>query len=127
MIDFSLDFSGLNDISKDLELLSKAETNKVLRDSTRAGAEVVRREVVSTAPVRTGKTKRNVVVITQKARRRGEISSGVHIRGVNPETGNSDNTMEKTIPTMPFTGDSLSSEPRKWPQNHLCARHLTRR
>ncbi|EBG8067292.1 HK97 gp10 family phage protein [Salmonella enterica] len=102
MINFSLDFSGLNDISKDLELLSKAETNKVLRDSTRAGADVVRREVVSTAPVRTGKTKRNVVVITQKARRRGEISSGVHIRGVNPETGNSDNTMKKDDPNNAF-------------------------
>ncbi|EAA2042786.1 HK97 gp10 family phage protein [Salmonella enterica subsp. enterica serovar Lome] len=102
MIDFSLDFSGLNDIAKDLELLSKAETNKVLRDSTRAGAEVVRREVVSTAPVRTGKTKRNVVVITQKARRRGEISSGVHIRGVNPETGSSDNTMKKDDPNNAF-------------------------
>jgi HK97 gp10 family phage protein len=37
--------------------------------------------------------KKNVVVVTQ-SRRRGEISSGVHIRGVNPRTGNSDNTMK---------------------------------
>jgi HK97 gp10 family phage protein len=46
------------------------------------------------APEKTGKLKKNVVVVTQKSRRRGEISSGVHIRGVNPRTGNSDNTMK---------------------------------
>ncbi|WP_349645171.1 HK97-gp10 family putative phage morphogenesis protein [Enterobacter hormaechei] len=91
MIETSLDFSGLNDIAKDLEALSRAENNKVLRDATRAGAEVLKEEVIARAPVRTGKLKKNVVVVTQKSRRRGEISSGVHIRGVNPRTGNSDN------------------------------------
>ena len=30
MIETSLDFSGLNDIAKDLEALSRAENNKVL-------------------------------------------------------------------------------------------------
>ncbi|MEA5177150.1 HK97-gp10 family putative phage morphogenesis protein [Enterobacter hormaechei] len=84
MIETSLDFSGLNDIAKDLEALSRAENNKVLRDATRAGAEVLKEEVIARAPVRTGKLKKNVVVVTQKSRRRGEISSGVHIRGVNP-------------------------------------------
>ncbi|MGI1284653.1 HK97-gp10 family putative phage morphogenesis protein, partial [Enterobacter kobei] len=81
MIETSLDFSGLNDIAKDLEALSRAENNKVLRDATRAGAEVLKEEVIARAPVRTGKLKKNVVVVTQKSRRRGEISSGVHIRG----------------------------------------------
>lgn len=94
MIDMNLDFSGLADIAKDLELLSRAENNKVLRDATRAGAEVLKQEVVARAPVRTGKLKKNVVVVTQKSRRRGEISSGIHIRGTNPKTGNSDNTMK---------------------------------
>ena len=94
MIDYNLDFSGLQDISRDLELLSRAENNKVLRDATRAGAEVIKQEVIKKAPVRTGKLKNNVVVLTQKARRRGDIASGVHIRGVNPATGNSDNTMK---------------------------------
>ncbi|MWT61188.1 hypothetical protein GP939_24940 [Escherichia coli] len=94
MIETSLDFSGLNDIAKDLEALSRAENNKVLRDATRAGAEVLKEEVIARAPVRTGKLKKNVVVLTRKSRRRGEISSGVHIRGVNPRTGNSDNTMK---------------------------------
>ncbi len=34
MIDVNLDFSGLQDIARDLQTLSKAENNKVLRDST---------------------------------------------------------------------------------------------
>lgn len=34
-MDFSLDFSGLADIARDLETLSRAENNKVLRDATR--------------------------------------------------------------------------------------------
>lgn len=93
MIDYKLDFSGLLDISRDMELLSKAENKKVLRDGTRAGAEVLKEEVIKRAPERTGKLKRNVVVVTMRGRRNA-ISSGVHIRGVNPETGNSDNTMK---------------------------------
>ena len=54
MTDFTLDFSGLDDIARDLELLSRAESNKVLRDATRAGAEVIRDAVVECAPERTG-------------------------------------------------------------------------
>ena len=98
MIDVNLDFSGLGDLSKDLELLSRAENNKVLRDATRAGAEVLRDEVIDRAPVLTGRTRKNVVVVTQKGRRKGEITSGVHIRGVNPKTGNSDTTMKASNP-----------------------------
>ncbi|EPB6465817.1 HK97-gp10 family putative phage morphogenesis protein [Cronobacter dublinensis] len=102
MIDINLDFSGLDEIARDLETLSRAENNKVLRDATRAGAEVLREEVIQRAPERTGKMKKNVVILTQKARRRGEISSGVHIRGVNPRTGNSDNTMKANNPRNAF-------------------------
>ncbi|ELY4440478.1 HK97 gp10 family phage protein [Cronobacter dublinensis] len=102
MIDINLDFSGLDEIAQDLESLSRAENNKVLRDATRAGAEVLREEVIQRAPERTGKMKKNVVILTQKARRRGEISSGVHIRGVNPRTGNSDNTMKANNPRNAF-------------------------
>lgn len=93
MIDHKLDFSGLLDISHDMELLSKAENKKVLRDGTRAAAEVLKTAIVERAPERTGKLKRNVVVVTMRGRRNA-ITSGVHIRGVNPETGNSDNTMK---------------------------------
>jgi len=102
VIDVNLDFSGLEDIARDLETLSRAENNKVLRDATRAGADVLKTEVINRAPVRTGKTKKNVVVVTQRSRRRGEISSGVHIRGVNPRTGNSDNTMKASNPRNAF-------------------------
>ena len=102
MISTSLDFSGLADIAKDLEALSRAENNKVLRDATRAGAEVLKEEVKNRAPERSGKLKKNVVVVTQKGRRRGEITSGVHIRGVNPDTGNSDNTMKADNPRNAF-------------------------
>lgn len=93
MIDHNLDFSGLLDISRDLEILSKAENTKVLRDGTRAGAEVLKAAVIERAPEQTGKLKRNVVVVTMRGRRNA-IASGVHIRGVNPETGNSDNKMK---------------------------------
>lgn len=102
MVDFNLDFSGLQQIAKDLELLSRAENNKVLRDATRAGADVMRKEVIARAPQRTGKIKKNVVTVTQKGRRHGEISSGVHIRGVNPKTGNSDTSMKKNNPRNAF-------------------------
>jgi hypothetical protein len=49
VIDHKLDFSGLLDISHDMELLSKAENKKVLRDGTRAGAEVLKEEVIKRA------------------------------------------------------------------------------
>ncbi|VTN74416.1 Bacteriophage protein of uncharacterised function (DUF646) [Klebsiella variicola] len=68
MIDVNLDFSGLQDIARDLQTLSKAENNRVLRDSTRAGAELLRQEVIDRAPEKTGKLKKNVVVVTQKSR-----------------------------------------------------------
>lgn len=61
MIETLLDFSGLEDISRDLQLLSGAENNRVLREATRAGANVLKEEVVSRAPVRRGKLRRNVV------------------------------------------------------------------
>lgn len=97
MIETLLDFSGLEDISRDLQLLSGAENNRVLREATRAGANVLKEEVVSRAPVRRGKLRRNVVVLSRRSRD-GGMESGVHIRGVNPDTGNSDNTMKADKP-----------------------------
>ncbi|TKI02765.1 HK97-gp10 family putative phage morphogenesis protein [Martelella alba] len=93
MIETHLDFSGLLDISRDLELLSKAENRKVIRDATRAAATVFKDEAVRRAPERTGKLKRNIVVLTQRDKD-GSIVSGVHVRGTNPQTGNSDNKMK---------------------------------
>ncbi len=93
MIDTKLDFSGLLDISGDLDALSKAENGRVLRNATRSAAAVVKDEAVRRAPRRTGKLAKNIVVLTQRTRN-GDISSGVHIRGRNPRTGNSDNKMK---------------------------------
>ncbi|STW30655.1 head-tail adaptor protein [Klebsiella michiganensis] len=67
MIDVNLDFSGLHDIARDLQTLSKAENNKVLRDSTRAGAEVLRQEVIDRAPEKTGKLKKTLLSSPRKA------------------------------------------------------------
>lgn len=93
MIETKLDFSGLQNLSEDLNALSKAENRKVMRDATRAAATVFKDEAVSRAPVRSGKLKKNIVVITQRDRS-GNISSGVHVRGTNPRTGNSDNKLK---------------------------------
>lgn len=93
MIDTKLDFSGLLDLSDDLLALSKVENRKVMRDATRAAATVFKDEAVKRAPMRTGKMKKNIVVITQRDRN-GDISSGVHVRGTNPRTGNSNNSMK---------------------------------
>ena len=101
MIETLLDFSGLEDISRDLQLLSGAENNRVLREATRAGANVLKEEVVSRAPVRRGKLRRNVVILSRRSRD-GGMESGVHIRGVNPDTGNSDNTMKADNPRNAF-------------------------
>lgn len=101
MIDTKLDFSGLLDISSDLDALAKSQSRKVLRDSTRAAATVFKNEVVKRAPVRTGKLKKNIVVMTQRDRD-GGISSGVHVRGTNPRTGNSDNRLKTHDPRNAF-------------------------
>jgi len=93
MIDSKLDFSGLLDISSDLNALSKAENGRVLRNATRSAATIIKDEAVRRAPKRTGKLAKNIVVLTQRTRS-GDISSGVHIRGRNPRTGNSDNKLK---------------------------------
>lgn len=93
MIEHKLDFSGLLDISSDLEALSKSQSRKVLRDATRSAATVVKDEAVKRAPKRTGKMAKNIVVLSQRTRD-GGMASGVHVRGRNPRTGNSDNKMK---------------------------------
>ncbi|EMT6578394.1 HK97 gp10 family phage protein, partial [Providencia rettgeri] len=55
MVDMSIDFSGFLDVSKELELLSQAESNKVLRQATYEAASVLRDEARAKAPKRTGK------------------------------------------------------------------------
>lgn len=102
MLNANLDFSGLLDISNDLKALSKAENRRVLNKATRAGANVVRNEARKRAPKKTGKLKRNIVTLSQKGRGLNEAVSGVHIRGRNPKTGNSDNSMKANNPNNAF-------------------------
>ncbi|EJL90219.1 HK97-gp10 family putative phage morphogenesis protein [Pantoea sp. GM01] len=101
MITTNLDFSGLADLTRDLELLSKAENRQVLRQSVRAGAEVLADEVENNAPEQTGKLKRNIVVLFGKGAQ-GTAVAGVHIRGVNPRTGNSDTKTKANSPNNAF-------------------------
>jgi HK97 gp10 family phage protein len=108
-----------------MELLSKAENKKVLRDGTRAGAEVLKEEVIKRAPERTGKLKRNVVVVTKRGSRNA-ISSGVHIRGVNPETGNSDNTMKASNRRNAFYWRFVELGTSNMPAHLLCVLRLMR-
>ncbi|CDH00365.1 HK97-gp10 family putative phage morphogenesis protein [Xenorhabdus bovienii] len=93
MIITELDFSGLREIARDLELLSKAENTKVLRQATYAGATVLRDEARQKAPKRTGKLARNIVASNQKIRK-GEASAGVYVRGANAKGTNSDKSMK---------------------------------
>jgi HK97 gp10 family phage protein len=96
-----------------------------LRDGTRAGAEVLKEEVIKRAPERTGKLKRNVVVVTKRGSRNA-ISSGVHIRGVNPETGNSDNTMKASNRRNAFYWRFVELGTSNMPAHPLCGLRLMR-
>ena len=93
MIATKLDFSGLLDISSDLNTLSKSQSRKVLWDATRSAATIVKDEAAKRAPKRTGKLAKNIVVLSQRTND-GGMASGVHVRGRNPRTGNSDNKMK---------------------------------
>lgn len=86
MIGGSLDFSGLLDLSKDLEALSKAESGNVLRQATRASAAVFREEARRLAPKRTGKLARNIVVVSQRSRQ-GEAVAGIRVRSQGKDSG----------------------------------------
>lgn len=102
MLKANLDFSDLLTISKDLQALSKAENRRVLNKATRAGANVVRDEAKKRAPRKTGKLKKNIVTLSHKSPGPNAAVSGVHIRGRNPRTGNSDNTMKADNPNNSF-------------------------
>lgn len=67
---------GLNELERELKLLSKAESNQVKRKATRAGARVIRDEIRKRAPENTGVLKRNVVVAGAK----GTTDSGIMVR-----------------------------------------------
>lgn len=115
MDDFNIDFSGFLDIAKDLDELSKAESNKVLRQATYAGAAILRDEVRANAPVRTGKLKRNIVASSQRSRKLGEVSAGVYVRGSNQDGTNSDNSMKAKDPRNAYYWRFLEEGTSKMP------------
>lgn len=102
MLTTNLDFSGLLKISDDLKALSKAENRRVLNKATRAGANIVRDEAKKRAPKKTGKLKKNIVTLSHRSKGNNDASSGVHIRGRNPRTGNSDTKMKADNPNNSF-------------------------
>lgn len=79
MIDSTLDFSGLLDLSTELEILSKAESGKVLRQATRAAAIIFRDEARSRVPRKSGKLARNIIAMNQRSSG-GSAVAGVHVR-----------------------------------------------
>lgn len=101
MIDAHLDFSGMLDLDKELELLSKAESRTVLRQAVRAGAAVIQSEARNRAPERTGKLKRNIFIINGKGGAT-EATAGIHVRGMNPSGTNSDNSKKATRKSNSF-------------------------
>ena len=102
MLSSNLDWGDLRELTKELQLLSKAENRRVLNKATRAAASAVAGEAKKRAPRKTGKLKKNIVTLSVKARNPNEAASGVHIRGRNPRTGNSDNTMKADNPNNSF-------------------------
>ncbi|MCJ1906909.1 hypothetical protein GN208_17740, partial [Morganella sp. HSTU-ASny43] len=102
MADMGLDLSGFAELSRDLESLSRAENTRVLREATKAAADMLRDEVRRSAPVRTGKLARNIVTGGQRSRYKGEVVSGVYIRGTNAAGTNSDNTLKADDPRNAF-------------------------
>ena len=78
MPDISLDMLGLGELEADLQRLSRALANKAVRDAVMAGAKLARDKTRQSAPVRSGKLKKNIVV----TRPRQQDTSGAAVAGV---------------------------------------------
>ncbi|KGP44342.1 HK97-gp10 family putative phage morphogenesis protein [Morganella morganii] len=102
MADMGLDLSGFAELSRDLELLSRAENTRVLREATKAAADMLRDEVRQGAPRRTGKLVRNIVTGGQRSKGRNEVAAGVYVRGTNAAGTNSDSEMKTDDPRNAF-------------------------
>ncbi|HIB8930803.1 TPA: HK97-gp10 family putative phage morphogenesis protein, partial [Morganella morganii] len=102
MADMRLDLSGFAELSRDLESLSRAENTRVLREAAKAAADMLRDEVRQSAPRITGRLVRNIVTGGQRSRYKGEVVSGVYIRGTNAAGTNSDNTLKTDDPCNAF-------------------------
>ncbi|AFH92782.1 HK97 gp10 family phage protein [Providencia stuartii] len=115
MVDVRIDFGGLHDVSRELELLSQAESNRVLRQAAYAAASVLRDEARAKAPKRTGKLAKNIVAGNQRGRQRGEVSAGVYVRGTNKAGTNSDSKMKADDPHNAYYWRFLEEGTSKMP------------
>ena len=66
MPDISLDLLGLGELEADLQRLSRSLANKAVRDAVMAGAKLARDKTRQSAPVRSGKLKKNIVATRQR-------------------------------------------------------------
>ncbi|MBI6510603.1 HK97 gp10 family phage protein [Proteus sp. PR00174] len=98
----NLDFSDLLDLSRELDVLSRAESHQAMRKATNAAATLLRDEIRTSAPRKTGKLARNIVTRNHRIRNKGEVSSGVYVRGSNASGTNSDTSMKSDHPNNAF-------------------------
>ena len=77
----SLTVLGLGELQIDFGRLAKSVGNKVARDAVMAGARVARDKVRGTAPVRTGKLKKNIAAVRLKqADTPGGATAGIRVK-----------------------------------------------
>lgn len=72
---------GLGELQADFDRLAKSVGNKVVRDAVMAGARIARDKVRNTAPVRTGKLKKNIAAVRLKqADTPGGATAGIRVK-----------------------------------------------
>lgn len=77
----SVQILGLGDLRADFEKLAKAQSTKVLRRATLAGAKVIRDEARARAPKKSGKLRRNIVSAALRQKDApGIATAGVRVR-----------------------------------------------
>lgn len=77
----SLTVLGLGELQADFKRLAKSVGNKIARDAVMAGARVARDKARSTAPVRTGKLKKNIIAVSVKqADTPGGATAGIRVK-----------------------------------------------
>lgn len=77
----SLTVLGLGDLQADFERLAKSVGNKVVRDAVMAGARIARDKARASAPVRTGKLKKNITATRLKqSETPGGATAGVRVK-----------------------------------------------
>ena len=98
MPDISLDVLGLGELEADLRRLSKAVANKAVREAVVAGATVARDKIRQSAPVRSGKLKKNIIV----TRQRQQDTPGAAVAGVSVKRPNREKRGSRKPESAPY-------------------------